>query len=65
MKLLVFCALAMPWALVIALAAAVIWLRRVVVAVARMIAAWIRLLAHEVRGRQIAVRAVMGRDCGT
>ena len=51
MRLLVFCALAMPWALVIVLAAAVIWLRRAVVAVARMIAAWIRLLAHEARRR--------------
>ena len=51
MRLLVFCALAMPWALVIALAAAVIWVRRVIVAVARMTAAWIRLLVHDVRGR--------------
>ena len=51
MRVLVFCALTMPWALVIVLTVAVIWLRRVVVAVARMIAAWIRLLAHEVRRR--------------
>ena len=51
MRLLVFCALAMPWALVIVLTAAVIWLWRVVVDLARMIAAWSRLLAHEVRRR--------------
>jgi len=50
-RVLVFCALAMPWALVIVFTAAVIWLRRVVVDLARMIAAWIRLLAHEVRWR--------------
>jgi hypothetical protein len=50
-RLLVFCALVMPWALVIVLTAAVIWLRRVVVAVARKIASLIRLLVHEVRGR--------------
>ena len=37
-------------ALVIAVSAAAIWLRRVVVAVAWMIAARIRLVAHEVRG---------------
>ena len=49
MRLLVFCALAMPWALVIALTAAVAWLRCVLLAVARMIAAWIRLLLHEAR----------------
>jgi hypothetical protein len=48
---LVFCALTMPWALVIVLTVAVIWLRRVVLDLARMIAAWIRLLAHEVRRR--------------
>jgi hypothetical protein len=48
---LVFCALTIPWALVIVLTVAVIWLRRVVLDLARMIAAWIRLLAHEVRRR--------------
>ena len=56
MRLLVFCALAMPWALVIALSAAVIWLRRLVVAAARMIAAWIRLVLREAR-RQAYLRS--------
>ena len=51
MRVLVFCALAMPWALVIVFTAAVIWLRRVVLDLVRMIAAWIRLLAREVRRR--------------
>ena len=51
MRVLVFCALTMPWALVIVLTAAVIWLRRVVVDLARMIAVGFRLLAHEVRRR--------------
>jgi hypothetical protein len=41
----------MPWAFVIAVAAAVIWLRRAVVVATRTIAAWIRMLAHEVRRR--------------
>jgi len=50
-RLLIFGGLAMPWALVIALTAAVIWLRRILLAVARMIAAGVRLLAHEVRRR--------------
>jgi Protein of unknown function (DUF3489)/Homeodomain-like domain len=41
-RLLVFCALVMPWALAIVLTAVVvIWLRRVIAAVARMIAAWV------------------------
>jgi hypothetical protein len=48
-RLLVFCALAMPWALVIALAAAVIWLRRILLAVARMIVVGVRLLDYELR----------------